>query len=765
MLTPGGFGSLRDPFGSAAVENVLGQALVPPKFGPGDTDRPAPPAGADVAQWARRTAERLRAAVLTGRVRFAQWPDWGVDEETPERRRVYWNMLAEPMILTPLLLQVDAVASLDVQVHPADPDDPTESELADFTRHNFDRLADGTHNAARAVLLPGKVCGWSVTEKLWDPETRGRWAGRWCWREWRSKDLRALWPIVDEFDRVVGVHGPSASGGFRVYDPVDFLIFTHLKFFENPLGRSALRAAYRAWWVKDAVWQLRGIHLEKYTSPFLLATYQPGMEADQRQALEAALQNCQASTWLTVPAGVAVDAVTMATKDTSDFKDAIDDANKEMLIAIQGSHLPVLEGATANVAGNTQEQRGSAETLQWGLAADLGVAYTKAAAELARVNGYTCPPPRVTVGSVNDQTLKNSLEIDQGLKALGFKLSRKAIARAYNRQEATEPDDVLGETGPAGGGGVDPGGGNGPPGGQGAPGIDPDAPNGPPALPAARGYSEPRGGEFKTGGGRVGGKGGSKAPGRREKAKELIRHGLLVGTHAVGRTGAALGAAEHAVTRFVSRNVDRLPPKARNAAIRAWRLTFAVFSAGQGAAHEVARRAGLSPEKADRLAHALAVADFVAFKVAKVAALGHVPGGHAALAVAGSIPVASAGYLALSAARHPVEVFRAARDAVRKVAGSVRRVEPAAAFAETNPAAPLLARRLARLSGEALERYLALVYAALDHTGGDLAAAVRLADRAVGGDEATGAGPSHSAEPDDPAGRRRDFHDRRKGGA
>jgi hypothetical protein len=259
------------------VAGVFGYQRVPPKV----PAEPAPQPSAAAREWARRTVERLRTAVLSGTVRFPQWVN-PLDGETRSMLEAYDAMLAEPMVLTPLMVTVDSVASLDVQILADDKKDESQKELADFHRWNLKKIAGGKLAMVRAVAVPAKVRGWSVTEKVWDRVADDpKWKGKWYWTEWKDKDAVKL-RLQPGHGRVreSGRGSPAVLQPGVEFDPADFVVYSHLKMFSNHRGRSALLAAYRDWWLKQAAVQLWGVGLEKWGSPVIVGKYAD--EANQR---------------------------------------------------------------------------------------------------------------------------------------------------------------------------------------------------------------------------------------------------------------------------------------------------------------------------------------------------------------------------------------------------------------------------------------------------------------------------------------------------
>lgn len=460
---------------------VYGSLTAPGPRRPAATAAPQSPAN-DLSEWALRTVEKVRTASVGGRFRLAPWLD-NHTAETPEIRRRYREMLREPTLKAALGTKVLAVAALDAQVHAAEPDDPRSRDVADFCRHCLTRVGGrqvgaqtngmaGTRKIAWNVLGPGLIDGWSLCEMKWSPIpiASGKWRGKRVLADWKGKDTRHLYPMLDPFKNVVGYRGGSYNGGhvFEGEELKDLVAWVNWPLFESPTGMSDFRAPFRAYWIKDTVMQLWGLHLDRYSGPYLKGTY-PYAHPEVKAALEQALEQARGGSWLTVPEGALVEAITLATGAPADYRAAVEHCDREMLIGTLGAYLQVLEGQVSNGRGDTSIHKETAELFQWYLAAALGDLVThQVVPELVAENYTDAEPPTVTWGAVSTQELLNQLKLDEGLQKLGLKLSKRSTYERYSLQEPSDPEDTLG--GDGGGGG---------PGGP---------PGGPPALP----FAEPR---------------------------------------------------------------------------------------------------------------------------------------------------------------------------------------------------------------------------------------------------------------------------------
>ncbi len=359
--------------------------------------------------------------------------------ETEEMRRTYPIMLKEPHVKSALLSKVFAVASLDIQVQ-AGGDRGVDRDAADFVKYALKASKGGTREIVKKILMGGLIAGFSVSDKLRAPVKRGRWAGKWGLKELKSKDPENIQLLGDEFRNITGVRDRRTQDEFH---PSNFVIFQHLSLYENATGMSDLRAAYRAFWLKNTAWQLRAIGMERYGLPIMKGTYVPSDDA-QRVELEAKLPLLRSQSWINLPEGAKVEALDIASRSQADFASAIADLNEEIVIGITGAFLQMLGGQVTDGRGDSKVHRGNAELLQWELAAAVGDIVTdQIVPDLVDPNFEGAERPIVTFGGVNDNEMAASITIDQGLLNMQVPLSKAEVYQRYGRQEPTDDDDKL----------------------------------------------------------------------------------------------------------------------------------------------------------------------------------------------------------------------------------------------------------------------------------------------------------------------------------
>lgn len=388
---------------------------------------------------ARFFAEKLAEAFRFEPFRLAPWyQEWPNDPI--QWRNLVRKMLAEPTVKAALLQKVAAVASLDLHVHPANPASRQDCQAARFVFDVLTQCAGGLPKLCETILLPALLNGFSVAEKVWMLQTRGRWAGKIMLRHLKAKDPAWFRLETDAFQNITAL--VSADGRQR-FDPRDFVIVRYLALFENPFGISDLQAAYRAWWTLDAAWKLRMLALERFSQPLLLGRY-PAHRSDWQSALEQALRQARNAGYITLPEGVEIVPLTLAGRNAEDFAQAVRDLRHEIYLSITGALLHGLEGIRTGARSLGEVHRSTAELLIWHLAQLVSDALNQQLIpDLVQLNFAHADFPRVQLVGVNDRELLASLQVDRGLLEMGLPLSRSGLYLRYGRQAPWATEDRL----------------------------------------------------------------------------------------------------------------------------------------------------------------------------------------------------------------------------------------------------------------------------------------------------------------------------------
>lgn len=365
--------------------------------------------------------------------------------ETWEMRKGYreWA-IREPAAKAALLTKCFAVAQLDPQVEPADPDDANDKRAAEWLDYSVRTSKGGWSGLIYNILFPGLVDGFSVLEKLFGhvDERSNHYAGFWTLTGTASIDTELVRFKLDTYRRITGLQAVNGVQNAYVLPPEDYIIYTHLKLFENPFGFSDLRAAVRACrLIEDAI-RLRHILMTNYSGPFLKA--QAGDPAARARLMDI-MNDVRASGWVVVPEGTEIEVIDLATANLETFRAAVEDYRQEIVQAIQGAYLQLLEGGQNAERGNTQVHAGIAELFVWWLAVTVcEVINDQLTPDLIRPNfGNRVGFPRVTLGGIDESMVTAAMQRFQAGQQLGLALSKRQVRKVGGFEVPADEADTL----------------------------------------------------------------------------------------------------------------------------------------------------------------------------------------------------------------------------------------------------------------------------------------------------------------------------------
>jgi len=264
--------------------------------------------------------------------------------------QIYQEMTREPVVKAALMQKVTSLLSVPWGVKPASAD-AEHIKQAQFVAWNFKRLSGGFMRDVYE-MCDALVVGYSVQEKIYDfvsESMSADFAGMVRLVALKSKDPYYFGFAFDEYmnllpDGVMMTQG--ALGQNNVPLPADkFFIFSFLKKYENLYGQSDLRAAYRAFWIKDTAWKLRSVYMERFSGNNLKGKYPRNKNAkENKEALIAIFQAWQNETGVAIPDDLEIEVMQVATSSDSEYARAMADCNVDIAIGILGESLTLNEG-------------------------------------------------------------------------------------------------------------------------------------------------------------------------------------------------------------------------------------------------------------------------------------------------------------------------------------------------------------------------------------------------------------------------------------
>jgi len=362
--------------------------------------------------------------------------------ETAEMRMGYRRaLLAEPAIKAALLGKIAAVMSLGLNVKVYD-DTPFDQRVASFVKHSLTTVKGGLPALIEKILVHGLMDGFTVCEKVWKQEDRGRWQGKIGLSTLKAKDSRYVDFYIDRYRNIIGVVSMQNNAGIT-YEPSDFVIFSYLSLFENPFGASDLRASYRAAEMIPALIKLRMIFLDKYAGPFMKARTNdtsliPKMQAELAQARQGG--------FIVLTPDMDVEVMNLATTGTSEFLDALEDLRKEIATGISGAFLHMMTGdGGVGARGDSGVQQDTADLFVWMLAVKVAAVFNEQLVEdLVTPNfGADVGLPTVSLEAPNPEAIVAELAIDQMLHSMNVPLSLEELYERSGRRPPKDKADTL----------------------------------------------------------------------------------------------------------------------------------------------------------------------------------------------------------------------------------------------------------------------------------------------------------------------------------
>jgi hypothetical protein len=365
--------------------------------------------------------------------------------ETWEMRQAYreWA-IREPAVKASLLTKCLAVAQLEPQVIAADKSDPGDRAAAEWVKHAIEQSDEGFPGLIQNLVLPACIDGFSVVEPVWGhmPDHDRRYPGWWRPKSYASIDTHYLRFRLDVHRQVTAVQSMSGAMGGSPLDPADFIVFTHLKLFENPFGFSDLRSVVRAAKLIESAIRLRHILLTNFSGPYLVAK---AKDPAARNKMMSLMADARANGFIVIPDGADLEVFNLATSAPDQFRASIEDYRQEIVTGIQGAYLQLLEGSTPGGRGDTEVHRGVAELFVWWLATWVSQVITRQHfPDLIRHHfGNNVGCPKLILGGIDEAAINAKLDRFTKGQSLGLTLSKSQAMEVGGFESPKDEADAL----------------------------------------------------------------------------------------------------------------------------------------------------------------------------------------------------------------------------------------------------------------------------------------------------------------------------------
>jgi len=364
---------------------------------------------------------------------------------TEEMQLAFRRMMSSPEVNAAVYNNLLAAMCLELRIHPVDKKKKQDVEVAKFVEWNLKRrVRGGVPGIMHDVLAHSAMDGMSICEKVWEIQQQQPFKGKRVLKSLKPKDiLQDCVPIVDSFRNIVGIKALRYNPG-SVFHPNDFLIYSRLSLFDNPLGISMLRAAYQPYWFLDSAIKIRFQAMEKRALPVIVGETDP----TQQVSLQNVLSKIKSQNWIAVPRDTKIALLDIAGSSADIFEKFCRDQQTRIFLSLNGSELSSLTSGANNSRGDSSIHENTMELRTWFLSTSfcnvLNDADTGLIKDLVEGNfSGVIELPWATLAAVDEREMLAALQVDLGLKELGWIPSRDELAERYNRKIPTDPGDEL----------------------------------------------------------------------------------------------------------------------------------------------------------------------------------------------------------------------------------------------------------------------------------------------------------------------------------
>ncbi len=217
--------------------------------------------------------------------------------------------------------------------------DAVDKEIATYVRFALDRLQQSSFHSALTDGLDAIPIGFSVLEPIWAEPGPTPFGLRQGFRAIRPLPQETITLKRDAFGLLEPDGIWQAKPGSMVVPGLDpsyfnhlpadrFVVFSWLKPWDNPLGRSVLRAAYRWYFGKDVLIRKWLRYQERFGLPLVKARLSVAKNDAEKAAILEALRLFQTEQVLLQDPGVEVDVQTYGERSAPTFRELLGEANR-----------------------------------------------------------------------------------------------------------------------------------------------------------------------------------------------------------------------------------------------------------------------------------------------------------------------------------------------------------------------------------------------------------------------------------------------------
>lgn len=214
---------------------------------------------------------------------------------------IYEEMADDDQVKACLQIKRDLIVGSGWSIKSDDSDENAEDldDVIKDLRKAFDEDLEVPIEDILEEILSGDTFGFSLSEKIFKD------------RDDSSITIRniktrhpATWLIhTDKHGNIEKYEQQGVTENLKI-NPDSLIHYVNNRAFQNPYGKSDLRAAYAAWFTKRQVMKFYAIFLEKAASPTAVARYDAGVQKSAIDEIFNAIKNLQTKSALTIPKNI-----------------------------------------------------------------------------------------------------------------------------------------------------------------------------------------------------------------------------------------------------------------------------------------------------------------------------------------------------------------------------------------------------------------------------------------------------------------------------
>ncbi len=337
---------------------------------------------------------------------------------------------------------MDDVLKSPYMWEPGDSTNPLFVEQAQFCEDIFEGIR--YKQSWLRHMLWSYLKGYSVSEKMYEVRTRGRWIGAVAYSDILDKPSR--WFAFDLDRQLRFINIDDIFPGTLV--PQQKFVVSTFGTTSDPWGRPVLDDIYWAWFLKHHLMKQRAIFMEKWAAPTLLMVYKwaQGDDTINKEQVAAAIEAgaaIQTQQVIAMPEGITATLLESARNGSISFDQAVDSLTAMESRCLTGQVLSSMGDKGGSYAlGKVHEKRESNKVDMLGDYVGEQVSWTFR--ELVIRNwGEQERYPRFRMLTKDPAERQAEAEADSALQKNGVPLSKSFAIKRYQAIPPKDQDDLL----------------------------------------------------------------------------------------------------------------------------------------------------------------------------------------------------------------------------------------------------------------------------------------------------------------------------------